>query len=193
MNTIKRIIISVFVLLLYQTIDAQEKWGLQFRPGMNFATEDLDILDSQVGFGFEISWSYKFEEHFGLYTGWSWNTFRATEIDRNRNDLDISSFTFGLDYSHLINKTNLSYFARFGGIYNKVKLEDTNSDILSESDYGLGWEISAGIEIALGSSTWYLRPQMGFRSLSRDLIIENLNSEIKLNHIVLSGSVIKKF
>lgn len=189
----QKVVIYTVILLTCQQASTQEKWGVHFKPSMNFVTEDLDILDSQVGFGFEFDISYKFIDYFEAYAGWNWNSFKIKTDETNSNDLDTFGYTFGLHFIHPAKSTNLSYFAQIGGFYNIMRLENENGRTVAESDNGLGWEIAAGVEIALGSSTWHLRPQIGFRSFSRDLVINNLNSQIQLNHIFLSNGLIKRF
>lgn len=81
---------------------------------------------------------------------------------------------------------------RAGGIYNHIEVENEGGDITADSGHGLGWEIGAGLQVDLGSN-WNLRPQVGYRSLSRDIEIGSNSIDVDLNYISLGVGISKLF
>ncbi|MCK7516836.1 MAG: hypothetical protein MZV64_03505 [Ignavibacteriales bacterium] len=62
--------------LLFIVKIASDRWSLEFRPGVDFATKTLLMLTFGTGFGFEGAIAYRFfMPHLAAYAGWSWNHF----------------------------------------------------------------------------------------------------------------------
>jgi opacity protein-like surface antigen len=135
-------------------------------------------------------------EHLGAYAGWGWNQFKSEDSSfagSGDTDFEETGYTFGLQFIHPIgNSDNLSYLFRAGGIYNHIEVENDAGDITADSGHGLGWEIGAGVQVDLGSN-WNLRPQVGYRSLSRDIDIGNTSTDVDLNYISLGVGISKSF
>ncbi len=69
------------IILISFTVVAQEKWSVEFRPGLNFPTVDMGNVDLKVGFGFELTGAYKLMPHLAVYAGWSLNQFKGPDRD----------------------------------------------------------------------------------------------------------------
>jgi opacity protein-like surface antigen len=181
----------VIFLLLSSFIFAQNKWSVEFRPGMSFPTEDLGDSNIETGFGFEFTINYRFMEHLHAYAGWGYNTFSIEDSDV---DFDETGYTFGLQFIHLLGSSeDLSYLLRAGAIYNHLELEDRDGDLIDDSGHGLGWQIEAGIAYVLGDD-WSLRPSIRYRSLSRNLeVVQNQNINVDLNYLSFGLGVSKSF
>ncbi|WP_299215402.1 outer membrane beta-barrel protein [uncultured Aquimarina sp.] len=193
MRTLKIIIIAFLIVSINETLFAQEKWSVEIRPGLKLPTKDIGDADLKVGFGFEATIAYNFMEHLAGYAGWGYNTFRAVNSFAGEDaDFDETGYTFGLRFIHPIGDSSLSLLARAGGIYNHIEVESESGDINIDSGHGLGWEIGAGLDIDLGKN-WSLRPQIGYRSLSRDLEITNTTIDAKLNYISFDMGISKRF
>lgn len=82
--------------------------------------------------------------------------------------------------------------ARVGGIYNHIEVENDAGDITADSGHGLGWELGAGIQVNLGNN-WKLRPQMGYRVLSREIEIGVNTTDVDLNYFSFGIGIAKSF
>lgn len=193
MNT-RMIITAILLATLTMGATAQEnnrKFGLELRPGASLATQKLGDAELKPGMGFEFLLEYNVIKNAAVYAGWGWNKFAAdnsSEID----DFEETGYIFGLRYTYLLNDNDLGLFARAGGIYNHIEVENADGDIVSDSDHGLGWQVEAGVDIPLGSG-WKLRPGLKYQSLNRDLTIGGLNQNVNLNYISLGIGISKFF
>ena len=195
MKTLKKSMLIAVGLLTLQTSAAQDRWSVELRPGINFATKDLGNADLKTGVGFEAAVGYRFMEHLGAYAGWGWNKFTTDNpsfLGMGDTDVEETGYTFGLQFIHPINDSPVSYLVRVGGIYNHIEIENNAGNITADSGHGLGWEVGAGVNVALGSN-WNLRPQLGYRALSRDLRIGTLNTDVDLNYVSFGVGIAKIF
>lgn len=196
MKTLKIYVLITLSLIAFNDLSAQDKWSVELRPGVNFATKDLGDADLKTGLGAEFAVGYRFMEHLGVYVGWGWNQFKSDNTSfagTGDTDFEETGYTFGFQFIHPIGtSSNLSYLARLGGIYNHIEVENEAGNITADSGHGLGWEIGAGLQIELGSN-WNLRPQLGYRALSRNLEIGNISRDVDLNYVSFGVGVAKIF
>lgn len=184
----KRSILTVVALLaffaLYQTEGhAQNRWGAEFRSGVNFATKDIADADLKTGFGFEATFAYRVMPHLSAYAGWSWNKFSADNSFAGTDmDFEETGYTFGFQLIHPLGETSLSYLVRAGGIYNHIEVENVDGEIISDSGHGLGWQAEAGLVIPIIDRI-NLLPSLRYRSLSRDLEIGNITTSVNQNYV----------
>lgn len=190
MKKLKIIISCIILLLCSNVIISQNKWSVEFRPAIDFPSEDLENSNIKTGFGFEVRATYLFMEHLSAYAGWGFNTF---EIEDFNYDLDETGYVFGLQFNHPLGASErLYYILRVGATYNHLELENTEGDLLDDSGHGLGWQIGAGLGYNLGDN-WDLRPTVRFSSLSRDLEIDNENINVDLNYLSFGIGITKTF
>jgi hypothetical protein len=182
----KKLVLSTAVLimlLLFNQSIAQDKWSLELRPGFNYATKDISDADLGVGFGSELTIAYRFMPHLAAYAGWSYNNFA---VDQSFAGADASfeetGYTFGLQFIHPIGESDISYLIRAGGTYNHIEIENNDGDIIIDSGHGLGWQAEAGLVIPL-SEKFSLLPSLRYRSLNRDIEIENVSTSVDLNYL----------
>jgi len=194
MRNLKNLMIATVLIMVSTTIQAQEKWAIELRPNLNFATDKIGDTDLKTGFGFELALNYNFMEHLGIYTGWGWNQFKSeTSGGLEETDFEETGYTFGLQFIHpLGNSDKLSYLVRAGGIYNHVEIENKEGDIVEDSGHGLGWEIGLGVQYGIGT-TWFLRPQIGYRALSGDFDVQGNKVDFDLNNIAIGLGIVKSF
>lgn len=182
----KKLLLSTAVLIIFllfnQTI-AQDKWGLEFRPGINYATQNIADADLGLGFGAELTIAYRFMPHLAAYAGWSYNNFA---VDQSFAGADASfeetGYTFGLQFIHPIGESEIKYMVRAGGTYNHIEIENNSGDIIIDSGHGLGWQAEAGLVIPM-SDKFSLLPSLRYRSLNRDIEIENVSTSVDLNYL----------
>jgi outer membrane protein W len=181
----KKLFLAAFILAIFLLSNhsvAQDKWILELRPGVNYATKDISDADLGVGFGSELTIAYRFMPHLAAYAGWSYNNFA---VDQSFAGTDASfeetGYTFGLQFIHQIGESDISYLVRAGGTYNHIEIENNDGDITIDSGHGLGWQAEAGLSIPL-SEKLSLLPSVRYRSLSRDIEIENVSASVQLNY-----------
>ena len=68
-------------LMLSSILFAQNKWSVEFRPGINFPSEKIEESKIETGFGFELTISYNFMAHLDAYLGWGYNNFSIEDSD----------------------------------------------------------------------------------------------------------------
>ena len=186
MNQLK-IVILTFVLFFFSTILlAQNKWSAEFRPNLNFTTQNLNETNLKTGFGFEITIAYKLKNKLFSYAGLGYNIFEAKDTNIVYNS---KNFTFGLQFISPINKdSKLSYLVKIGGIYNFLQIKDSKNNTIYNTDYKLGFELGIGINYYI-IENWSLRPQISFRTVTIDLPETN----DKLNYLGFSLGISKTF
>lgn len=182
----KKLLLTTAALVLLTVFNqsyAQDKWSLEFRPGVDYATQDIADADLGLGFGAELTIAYRFMPHLAAYAGWSYNNFAVDQSFAGPDaSFEETGYTFGFQFIHPIEESTLSYLVRLGGTYNHIEIENNAGDIIIDSRHGLGWQAEAGLVIPL-SERFSLSPTVRYRSLSRDIKIENVNASVNLNYV----------
>lgn len=176
---------AILALCTFQQTEtqAQNRWGAEFRSGVDFTTKDIADADLKTGFGFEGTVSYRFMPHLAAYAGWSWNHFSADNSFAGTDaGFEETGYTFGLQFAHPIGKSDISYLVRAGGTYNHIEIENKDGEIIIDSGHGLGWQAEAGFMIHL-SENFSLLPSVRYRSLSRNIKVENVNTSVDLDYV----------
>lgn len=176
-------LLAIAILLVSFTVKAQEKWSVEFRPGLNFPTIDMGNIDAKVGYGFELTGAYKIMPHLAVYAGWGLNQFKGDDSSLTEEiTFEETGLTFGFEIVRPIGTSSFSYVASGGAIYNHIKMENNSGDISADTGYGFGWQVAAGVDYEFAPNL-SLRPMLRYRSLSRDLEIANVSTDLKLNYI----------
>ncbi len=176
-------IAALILLTLFGQSYAQDKWSLEFRPGVDYATQDIADADLGLGFGAELTIAYRFMPHLAAYAGWSYNNFAVDQSFAGSDaSFEETGYTFGLQFIHPIGESGLSYLVRVGGTFNHIEIENNDGDIIIDSGHGLGWQAEAGLVIPL-SEKFSLSPSLRYRSLNRDIKIENVSTSVDLNYL----------
>lgn len=171
------------ILLISFTVKAQEKWTVEFRPGLNFPVSNTGNIDSKVGFGFELTGAYKLMPHLAVYAGWGLNQFKGEDsFSKEEITFKETGFTFGFEIVRPIGTSAFSYVGSAGAIYNHIKLDNNAGDFSEDTGYGFGWQVAAGVDYEFAPNL-SLRPMLRYHALSRDLEIANVSTNLKLNYI----------
>ena len=182
----KKLLLTTAALMFFTLFGqsyAQDKWSLEFRPGVDYATIDIADADLGIGFGFEGTICYRFMPHLAAYAGWSYNNFAVDQSFAGPDaSFEETGYTFGLQFIHPIGESGLSYLVRASGTYNHIEIENNSGDIIIDSEHGLGWQAEAGLVIPL-SEKFSLLPSLRYRSLNRDIEIENVSTSVNLNYL----------
>src|SRR5688500_18968860 len=105
---------------------AQDRWSVEFRPGINFLTRNTVNTNLETGYGFEGTVAYRFIPHLGTYAGWVWNKFSTDQSFAGTNvDFEETGYTFGLQWLRPLT-SNINYLVRGGGMYNQIKVQNNN-------------------------------------------------------------------
>lgn len=189
----KPILLGLFFLMFCNFAVAQNQWTAEFRPGLNFPTDEIAGSDVKTGFGFEFTIAYNFSENLGAYAGWGWNEFRANDALGEVNiDFEETGYTFGLQFLYPTGISSLDYLLRAGGIYNHLEAEDNSGNKIANTDHDLGWQLEGGVSIDL-SGGFNLRPSIRYRSLPGEFEIGTTTTNADLNYISIGVGLAKTF
>lgn len=175
--------LMAFVMMcVSQNTFAQDRWSLELRPGVNFATGKLGNANLETGFGAEGTLAYRFLPHLSIYGGWSWNKFGSDQqMNGSTLDFEETGYSYGLQFIHPIGGSKVNLLIRAGGLYNHIEVE-RGGEIIADSGHGFGWQAEGGLAIPLGER-WRLLPSVRYRSLARDLNINSVDTSVDLNYL----------
>ena len=183
----------VFLLLSSMVVQGQDRWSIEFRPGVNFPTQKLGDADLKTGFGFEGTLAYRFMPHLSVYGGWSWNRFASDQSFAGANtDFEETGYTYGLQFIHPISTSKINLLLRAGGLANHIEVENNSGEIIADSGHGFGWQAEAGVAIPLGEK-WRVQPGLRYRSLSRDIKLNGTTTAVDLNYLSVGVGIVRIF
>ena len=192
----KRVFGIMIAGLLSFTCMAQEnekRFAIEVSGGPSMAASELKSGKLEKGFGFEGILHYRLISSTGIYAGWGWNRFTSDlSFAGNNTDFEETGYVFGLQYEHPINGFRSTYYLRAGGLYNHIEVENKQGEIIQDSKHGLGFQLGAGFNIALGKS-WCLSPNIKFNALTRDLKVSDEPVSMRFNYISVRLGMIKRF
>lgn len=194
-----RIIVAFTVaaaLLHTAPLTAQDRWGFEARAGAAVPTADLGDAELGVGVGFEATLSYRFLDHLSAYAGWDWVHFTSDDSSSLGTDLDVeeTGYAFGLRFEHPLRGEagGPAAWVRAGGTWDHIEVEDDEGRLVGDSDHGLGWEVGAGVAVALGE-TWKLTPGIRYRALGADLEEGEATTSVDLQYLTFGIGVSRSF
>ncbi len=197
MKTMKtKVFFSLVAVLIATSLQAQNqnpRWGFELNGGVSMATRTLSGSKLNVGGGFEASFQYRVLEHTGLYAGWGWNKFTADESFAGTNaDFEETGYVFGLQFKHPVGTSPIAWYARLGGLYNHIEVENNKGDIIHDTGHGFGFQLAGGVDIPLGKN-WSLTPGVKFNSINRDLENVEAVDNLQLNYLQVRAGLVKMF
>lgn len=192
----KQSLVLFLTVLMYfwvQPLSAQNPFSVELRTGASFATQDLGDADLSAGFGFEGIVDYRFMPQLSAFAGWGWNRFTADESFLGTDvKFEETGYLLGLQFTQPIGDGPLALYARAGGIYNHIEVENDAGDITQDSGHGFGFRVGAGLDIDLGSN-WLLKPGVRYQALSRELDSEGGPVDVDLTYVAVSVGIAKRF
>ena len=184
-KSLTTLLLNLIFLAIANTAFSQNKWSFEIRPGVNIATKHLGDANLKTGFGIEGTINYRLVQNVGVYAGWGWNKFAADESFAGpKTDFDETGYTFGLQFIKPFQGSKPGYLIEVGGIYNHLEVENTNGDIISDSDHGLGWQVGVGLVVPVGERFNFI-PAVRYRALSRDINIDETKTAVDLNYVTV--------
>ena len=178
-------LLALSLLFAASTAMAQDRFGVELSLDGSTATQDVGDADLNPGFGLEAKLTYRFMPHLSAYAGWGWQRFGSDESFAGAEmDFEETGYRFGLQFMHPLGTTPVDYFLRAGGIYNHIEIENSSGDITADSGHGLGLQAGAGIAVPIGAK-WRFMPGLRYQSLSRDIEVGSVTTDVDLNYIAL--------
>lgn len=185
---IDRTTLALAATLALATIPAagQERLALELRGGVDVPTAEIDGDELGTGFGFDATLRYRFMPHLAAYAGWDWIRFSPDDSFAGADlDFEETGYVFGLRFEHPFTASSpLSFWARAGGTYDHLEIENADGDVIADSEHGLGWEAAAGLAIPV-TPRLSLTPGARYRSLDRDVELPGGTSEVELRYVAL--------
>jgi opacity protein-like surface antigen len=173
--------------------ESEKRFGFEFSSGLSIATQKIDGVRLEPGFGFEGTFHYRFMPHLGVYAGWGWNRFGADESFAGTDVcFEETGYVLGLNFTHPIGHSKLAYYVRSGVLYNHIESENEDGDIINDTGHGFGFQVAGGVDINLGKN-WSLTPGLKFNSLSRDTEYERISKQLDYQYISVRIGIAKKF
>ncbi len=177
------------------TTHAQNRWRVETRGGVAFATQDLADASLDPGFGFEATVAYSFMPQLSAYAGWDWYHFAASEesFAGATSDMEETGYAFGLRFEQPFgDQAPVALRLRAGATYDHVEIENSAGELLGDSGHGFGWEAGAGFGIVLGDR-WELSPGVRYRSLTPDLDFAGGTTSGTLEYLAVEVGVSRSF
>lgn len=183
-------IISLGIACAAHSLEAQDRWNIEVRGGAAFPTQDLAVgTELDAGFGFEGTVAYRVMPHLAAYAGWGWNQFAADQSFAGADvDFEETGYTVGLQFVHPLGTLPVNYLLRAGGLYNHIEAENTDGDIIGDSDHEFGWQVEAGLAIPLGNR-WQVTPGVRYRSLSNDVDVDGTTTAVDLTDVSVGAGI----
>jgi len=192
-NVIAAMVIAAVLMVASQSALAQDRLSFEFRPGVNFPTNELGDAELNTGFGLEGTFAYRFMPSVAVYAGWSWNRFSSDNSFAGTDiDFEETGYTMGMQYIRPIGESKVNLLLRVGGLYNHIEVENSEGDIIADSGHGLGWQVEGGVAIPLGEK-WRLLPSVRYRSLAREITIETVTTSTDLNYVSIGIGIARIF
>ena len=160
---------------------AQNRFSIDLNAGAAFATEKMAGSDLQDGLGFGFAANVRVMPHMHIYAGWDYHRFAAKPLLFGAEDLDDTGYAFGAKFQHPV-MTKLDLWARAGGIYNHIELEDDAGDLIADSGHELGWEAGGGAAFMV-TDRLSIMPGARYRTYSADLKVGSTTTPVDLTYL----------
>ncbi|MBX6365674.1 MAG: outer membrane beta-barrel protein [Gemmatimonadetes bacterium] len=146
-------------------VGAQSPFGVEVRGGAAFPTSDLGASSLKTGGGLEFTASYRVQPHVHAYVGWDWHRLATRDAFQGDHfDVEDTGYAVGLQFRHPLAGA-VAGWARAGGIYNHIELENRAGSIVDDSGHELGWEAGGGLHVPIGTHL-ALTPGVRYRTFS---------------------------
>lgn len=185
----------IMLLLISNLVMAQNRFNFELRPAANYAISDLGDAQIGPGFGFEGMVNYTFEFNVGLYAGWGWNQFTADNSFAGKDvGFEETGYSFGLRYYYPITGERFRVMVGAGGLWNHIEIENSDGEIIADSEHGFGYQVEVGFPISLGNKDrWQITPGLRYRSLDRQVKLNSIITDTNLNYLSLGLGLAFKF
>lgn len=171
----------------------EKRFGVELNGEAAFVSSDLNGANLNGGLGFEAILQYRFMPFTSVYGGWGYSHFNATESFAGPDiDFEQTGYILGLQFSHSIGASPISWFVRGGLLYSHIETEDNTGTIISDTGHGVGYQVAGGIEVLLGNN-WSLAPGIKYNSLSGETDVEGVSYALDHRHVSARMGLVKRF
>lgn len=193
----KTVILSLVLAALSLNGLAQEKeprFGVELTGGVSVPLKKVSDATLKVGGGFEGTFHYRFIDHLGAYVGWGWNHFSSeNSFAGAKSDFEETGYVLGLQFSHPLGKSPVSFYVRAGALWNHIEIESHDGNLIKDSKHGWGYQLAAGVYIPVGKN-WSINTGLKYNSLvRRDVDFADHNRTLDLKYLSLRVGIIKRF
>ncbi|MEQ8714329.1 MAG: porin family protein [Cyclobacteriaceae bacterium] len=186
-------IIGIGVFISSSQAVAQDRWSIELRPGVHYATQNLGDADIDLGFGFDVLLKYRFAEYMSIYGGWGWNMFSSKDsFAGTSGNFEETGYTYGLQFLYPLKDSRTSILARAGALHDHIEVENDEGDIIADSGHGFGWQLEAGLAFALGER-WTVLPSVRYHYLSREISLNSVKVDADLSYVSLGVGFARVF
>lgn len=184
--------VALLLLVSAGAVQAQSRFGVDFRVGAAFPTDEVDSDELQTGFGFGANLTYRLMQPISLYAGWDWYHFtNDVEDEADEVDLEDTGYAFGVMLEQPV-LSGVNVWALGGGLYKHVEMEDQDGEELLSTDHGFGFELGAGIAVA-ASERLSFKPGVRYRSFTSDVEVLNTTLESELKYVSVDLGISYRF
>lgn len=170
---------------------AQERFSFEVTGGGAFATSSPLEAELETGLLFGARVGYRLHPFASAYGAWDWIRFSGRDSLLGPDvDLEETGYAFGVLLEHPLRSAGGTtlYRARLGGTYAHVEVEDTGGTRIADTGHGLGWEAGLSAVVRAGDRL-RLTPGFRYRSLSRDVRVDALETPLELRYFLLEMGV----
>jgi opacity protein-like surface antigen len=163
------------------------------RGGVNVPVDQFASGDLKVGPGLEMGLGVRVAPDLFVYTAWDWQNRAAKDrLFGATVDMEDTGYAFGLRYVAPVSG-RAKPWVRGGMLVNHVEIEDEDTgDLLADSKHTWGFEVGAGLEMAL-NDRWNLTPGVRYRRFEPDVRFGSARSSATLSYIVVDVGFSRKF
>ena len=189
----KKCVVAIFLATFFYT-NAQERWGVTFRPQLNFPVTSFMDKDLRVGNGLELEATYDLMPHLTLYGGVHWNQMDTDErFDEDHIDFNQGGYIFGTRLRLPFNKSKVGYYVSAGTIYSRTRITSDISLNNQKTDFLLNWQLGTGILVPI-FKYWVFTAELRYRFFQNTVIqIDTTDQVLNLDTITISSGITYRF
>lgn len=186
--------IALFIFGATLNCNAQERWGVVFRPQLNFPIASFMDKNLSVGNGLELEVTYDFLPHLTFYSGVHWDQFETNEdFNEEHIDFDQSGYIVGGRLRLPFNKSKVGYYLSLGTIYSQIRLTSDIPTNNQKTAFKFNWQFGTGVTIPVFQH-WVFVPEIRYRSSSSSSIrIQTTQETLSIDFITISAGAMYRF
>ena len=180
-------------LFVASPVFAQPRWTAEVRLGVNVAAAEFNDVDLKRGAALEMGIGVRVARDLFAYGAWDWqNRAAKTGLFGATVDVEDTGYAFGLRYVVPVSG-RVKPWVRAGGLFNHVEIEDEDAgDLIADSKHTLGFEVGAGLDVALGDK-WSLTPGVRYRRFEPKVRFGGAQTSATLSYMVFDVGIAMKF
>ncbi len=190
----KKMYCLVIMLITTCYVSAQERWGVVFRPQLNFPVTSFMDKDLRVGNGLELEATYNIMPHLALYGGVHWSQVDTDErFDEDHIDFNQGGYILGARLRLPLNKSNVGYYLSAGTIYTRIQVTSDTPSNDQKTDFTFNWQLGSGILVPVFDH-WTFTAELRYRfSPNTIILIDTTEQVLNLEFITISAGAMYRF